>query len=182
MDYLSHYILDLAENCTASGAGLVTIEIIENLMADLLTLTILDDGEGMPPEAIDSLNAPESQCGGCGLGLVLFARACREAGGELEVSNDAERGMRLCGRMQHSHPNRRPLGDMQETLVTLIMSSPGVDWLYHHEKIRADESREQVRLDTREIRGKMSHLPLAHPEAVRLIRSVLRRQEVNFKD
>ncbi len=74
------------------------------------------------------------------------------------------------------------MGDLQETLVTLIMSSPGVDWLFNHEKIRADESRAQVSLDTREVRGKMSNLPLAHPEAVRLIRTLLRQQEVNLKD
>ena len=48
---------------------------------------------------------------------------------------------------RHSHPDRKPLGDMSATLETLVAANPGVDFRYEH---RA--GAEVIRFDTREVK------------------------------
>lgn len=172
MDRISHHIMDLAENSTAAGAGWVEIRIVEDLPADRLTVEIADDGRATarrwPSDSNEAFNVGREG----GLGLTLFARACEESAGGIEIE-----GSRLRGWMQYSHPNRKPLGDLGETLVTLIMGAPGVGWLMRHEKVRDDGRREELRLDTRAIQEEAGNLPLVHPEVIRRIRVCLRQQQ-----
>ncbi|NLH50023.1 MAG: hypothetical protein GX444_15695 [Myxococcales bacterium] len=182
MDQISHHIMDLAENSTAAGAGLVEIRIVEDLPADRLTVEIADDGRSaarpQPARGNDAFQTDQES----GLGLTLFARACEESAGRVEIEGAAEQGSRLRGWMQYSHPNRKPLGDLGETLITLLMGSPGVSWVLCHEKIRSDGRRDELRLDTRAIQAEVGNMPLAHPEVIRRIRVCLRQQQTKLKD
>jgi len=179
MEELRIHILELAELSVAAGAAMVRITITEDLPADWLTIELADDGRGIKEEQLKLLQKAlreEPPSGEAGLEVALFARSCEEAEGQCSLNSSAEEGTVLCGRMRHSHPNRKPLGDLEETLISLLMSAPGVDWVYTHRKIHADGAQAEVELDTRQIRRKTGDLPLTHPEVVRVIRSSLREQ------
>jgi hypothetical protein len=182
MEYLCDHILDLAENSTAAGAGLVEIRVVEDVPGDRLTIEMKDDGRGLCPDDQRQINGPLDECRVCGLGLTLFSRACQEAGGTMEAQSVEGVGTTLRGAMQLSHPDRQPLGDLGETLITLVMGSPVVNWVVQHEKIRADGVAVSLRVDTREIRGEVGNVSLAHPEIVRRIRVSYRQQESKLKE
>ncbi len=150
MKDLSLHILDVVENALRSKASLVEILLIEDLERDVLVLQIKDDGEGMDPETLNRATDPFFTSKGdkkVGLGLPLLAQAAREAGGKLELSSSRGVGTTVRAVFRHSHPDRKPLGDMAATLQTLVGGNPDVDFLYEHKR-----GTERTRFDTREIR------------------------------
>lgn len=58
MNEISLYILDLVQNSIEAGASLVKIEIVEDLKEDLFTITIEDNGRGIPKDVIDKVTDP----------------------------------------------------------------------------------------------------------------------------
>jgi len=55
LNELSLYILDLVQNSIEAGASLVKIKIAEDLKEDLFTITIEDNGRGIPQDVIDKV-------------------------------------------------------------------------------------------------------------------------------
>jgi len=49
--------------------------------------------------------------------------------------------------MSYMHIDRRPMGNMAETLITLIQGNPNVDFVYRHRK-----GGREFQFDTRELR------------------------------
>ena len=150
MQDLSLHMLDIVENSLRSGAKLVEILVVEDMARDLLTLEIKDDGKGMDPaKASRSADPFFSTKPGrkVGLGLALLAQAAREAAGQFEVSSRPGDGTSVKATFQHSHPDRKPLGDIAATLQALVAGNTEVDFVYEH---RAGS--ETVRFDTREVR------------------------------
>jgi len=147
---LSLHILDVAENSLRSGAKRIEISVTEDREHDVLTLEIRDDGTGMDPERCARAADPffTSKPGRrVGLGLALLAQAAREAEGDFDVSSHPHDGTRVRATFRHSHPDRKPLGDIPATLHVLVTANPDVDFLYEH-----TEGAEITRVDTRELR------------------------------
>ena len=150
MEDLSLHILDVVGNSLRSGATLVEISVAEDMDQDLLTLEIKDNGQGMDPETCERATDPffTTKPGRrVGLGLALLAQSAREGGGDFDLSSHPREGTRVRATYRHSHPDRRPLGDIAETLRALVAGHPDVDFVYEHRK-----GADIARLDTRELR------------------------------
>lgn len=150
MEDLSLHVLDIVENSVRSNASLVEIRLTEDLEQDMLTLEIKDNGEGMSPDALDRAADPfyTSKAGKkVGLGLALLAQAAREADGNLDVSSSPDGGTTIRAVFKHSHPDRKPIGDMAATLQALVRGNPDVDFFFDHRK-----GPDVIHFDTREIK------------------------------
>ena len=151
MEDLSLHILDIAENSVRAGASLIRIDIEENLKNDRLVIKIEDNGRGMKEEILEKSLDPfftTKESKRIGLGLSLFYDAARIAGGELEIITRENWGTKIKAVFQHSHIDRKPLGDIKKTLETLIIGNPMVDFLYKYKK-----GDKKVLLDTRKLRS-----------------------------
>jgi hypothetical protein len=169
---LSLHILDVVENATAAGATLVEIRIREDSARDLLTLSIRDNGRGMAPEMLAKVKDPfvtTRTTRRVGLGLPLLEQSAREADGELTVDSAPGQGTRIVATFKASHIDRKPLGDIAETLVALIMGNPEIDFDFE-----ADLDGRRMALDTREIRAELEGVSIADPAVVKAIRNLLR--------
>lgn len=171
MQDLSLHILDIVENSLAAGARRVEIRIEEDLQEDRLTIEILDDGcgmdEAMVKQALDPFFTTKT-VRRVGLGLPLLAEACRICNGELCLQSCPGQGTTVKATFQHSHIDRKPLGQMGDTLITLIVGHPEVDLLYEHRK---DEK--VFSLDTREIKSDLGDIPLNAPQVVSALRTLI---------
>lgn len=151
MEDLSLHILDIAENSVRAGADLIRIIINEDTAKDLLEIEIEDNGRGMSAEELKKALNPfytTKENKKTGLGLSLFSEAARLAGGNLTIRSQEKEGAKIRAVFQFSHIDRKPLGNIRETLETLIMGNPDVDFVYQHSK---DDKK--IFLDTREIRS-----------------------------
>jgi len=185
MEDLSLHILDLAENCITAESTLVRITVFENPPGDELVIEIVDNGSGMTAEQLRQVRDPfytTRDTRRIGLGVPLFARSCEEAGGSLEIESAPGEGCKLRGTMQYGHIDRKPLGDMVETVITLIMSAPQIDWEFRHARVRPDGETALVELDTRQVREQVGIETITHPEVVRAMRRSLREQTAQLND
>ncbi len=129
MEDLSLHVLDIVENALSASADRVRILIHEDTGTDQMLLEIEDNGRGMDAEwcqrALDPFFTTKTTRR-VGLGLPLLAQAARESGGALELISEPGRGTTVRAVFQLSHPDRKPLGDIAETLRMILGSRPDV--------------------------------------------------------
>jgi signal transduction histidine kinase len=147
MEDLSLHVLDVVENSIAASARHVAIRIVEDTKLDLLMIAIMDDGVGMDAETAQRALDPffsGKEVKRIGLGLPLLAQAARESDGSLELMSEVGTGTTIRARFRLSHPDRKPLGDMPETLRTLRAGRPELEIVYEHRRDGAPVARIQA--------------------------------------
>jgi len=135
MEDLSLHILDIAENSICGSAKTIEIRIDEDRNKDLLTIEIKDDGKGMDEQSLQKALDPfftTRTTRRVGLGLPLLAQAARESGGTIELHSEPGGGTTVRATFVHSHIDRKPMGDIDQTLQTLVAGHPEIDFLYEH--------------------------------------------------
>ena len=163
--------MDIVENSLAAGARRVEIRVEENIAADRMVIEIVDDGCGMDEERIQRALDPfftTKTVRRVGLGLPLLSEACRMSNGEFRIESCPGKGTRVKAAFQHSHIDRKPLGNMRDTLITLMSGHPQLDLLYEHRK-----EGKTFSLDTREIKADLGEIPLDAPAVVSALRTLI---------
>lgn len=178
MKELSLNILDIVENSVKAGATLTEIVLEET--EDRLTITIRDDGCGMTAETVQRVTDPfytTRTTRRVGMGLPLFRLEAEMTGGSLTVQSRAQsefpddHGTVVTAVFIKSHIDCMPLGDMVETMVTLVQGHPDTDFRMEH---RFPEG--EAGIDTRELRQVLEDVPLNSYEVLRWIEGYLREQ------
>jgi hypothetical protein len=167
VDELSLHLLDLVENSLSAGAGLVVVEIEEDRENDLLTLEVIDDGAGMDPAMAARADDPfvtTRTTRRVGLGLSLLRANALNCEGDLKLESRPGRGTRVKAWFRLSHIDRQPLGDWPSTLMGLVLTRPGVEFVYRH-RAGGDE----FELDTRLLREELGDGALEDPGVIRLL-------------
>jgi len=137
MEDLSLHILDIAENSVRAGANLIKITIDEDINKDILTIEIEDNGEGMDEETLEKVTDPfftSKTVRKVGLGVSLLKEAARMTGGDLEITSSPGKGTNLKATFQYSHIDRKPIGDMTATMITLIFGNRDTRFIYSHKR------------------------------------------------
>ncbi len=149
MEDLSLHILDVVENSIEANASKIEIKIIEEKSRDLLVIEIKDNGRGMSKETINKVLDPfytTRTTRKVGLGLSLLAQAAKESNGNFEINSKVGEGTVVKASFQYSHIDCKPIGNMNDTIVTLIISHPEINFVYEYQ----DEKGNYI-LDSNEI-------------------------------
>jgi len=178
MQDFSLHILDIAENSIGAGAKLIEIKIVEDIKKDVhikkdvLTIEIKDDGKGMSEEMVSKVLDPfvtTRTTRRVGLGLSLFAQAARDCNGGVEIESELNKGTRLVGTFQLSHIDLKPWGSMVDTLITLIVGNPEIDFFYQHNK----DGFEYI-LDTVMVKKELGEVPISNTVVISALRGDLK--------
>ncbi len=178
MKELSLNILDITENSVKAGATLTEIFIEE--IGDTITLTVKDDGCGMTDEVLETVLNPfytTRTTRKVGMGLPLLKLAAEQTGGRLEISSKhidkfpKSHGTAVKTVFFKNHIDCAPLGDVVETVKTLIQGHPDTDFLFIHK-----QKNGEVVLDTRELRQVLEGVPLNTYDVIKWIEGYLNEQ------
>jgi hypothetical protein len=177
MDELSLYVLDITMNSVRAGATRISVELIEE--GPWLTFFVRDNGCGMTEEQLKRLSDPfftTRKTRKVGLGIPFLKMLAEMTGGEVTItsvheSQGPDHGTTTTAKFGKDHIDFLPLGDMVETVKTLIQGSPEIDFVYHHKT----ESGE-VSLDCAELREMLEGIPLNEPEILSWIGDHLKEQ------
>ena len=178
MKELSLNILDIAENSVKAKACLTEILIKED--AETVIITIKDDGIGMTADVLSRVTDPfytTRTTRNVGLGLSLLKLEAEMTGGSLTVASKHisqypdEHGTVVRAEFFKNHIDYTPLGDVVESIITLIEGHPSADFLFNH-KI----CEKEINLDTRELREVLGDVPLDSYEVIKWIREYLKEQ------
>lgn len=176
MRELSLNVMDVAQNSIAAEASLITIAVEGDTAAHSLTISIEDNGRGMTPEQAERVQSPfytTRTTRDVGLGVPLFKMASEMTGGRFTVESEPGRGTVVRAGFDTSHIDMPPLGDMNETILLLVISNPGLDFVYRRKVDGAEFTLDTRRL--REILGE--EVPLNDPEVAAWIREYLAEGE-----
>ena len=124
------HVLDIMENAVNAGATRIRVEVKTEREGEVLTLEIRDNGNGMDEvtrkRALDPFftKKPGKRIG---LGIPLLAQAARDAGGNLSIESSPGEGTSIRATFALSHPDRKPMGDIQETVELMRAAHPEID-------------------------------------------------------
>lgn len=178
MKELALNILDIAENSVKAKATLTEISIEET--GEKLILTFTDNGTGMTDEVLKTVTDPfytTRTTRKVGMGLPLLKLEAEMTGGSLKITsrhidnNPINHGTQVCAVFYKNHIDCVPLGDVIETIATLIQGHPDTDFVFTH-KIGDKE----ISLDTRELRTVLEGVPLNTYEVILWVKEYLKEQ------
>ena len=175
MKELSLNILDIAKNSVKAGADLITITIDEQ--GPWRTLTIADDGCGMPPEMVAAVTDPFTTTRTTrpvGMGIPLLKLAAEQTGGTLTIrsSQGEDHGTVVTATFDMTHLDCVPLGDYAGSMVTLIQGSPDIDFFFRYRTPSGE-----ITLETKQMREILGDVPLDTPEVLSWVYESLRAPE-----
>ena len=158
------HVLDIAQNSVKAGAKLVKITFAID-PKDWLTLSFEDDGCGMSPEFLAKVQDPFTTTRTTrkvGLGIPLLKENAELTGGSIDIRSTVGVGTTLTARFDRKHIDCPPMGEMCDTLLTLVVLNPETpDFIFE-----AHSPSQTASFDTRVVRQAMGGLPLNSPELV----------------
>ena len=165
---LALHVLDILQNTVEAGATRVTLTIHEDITADRLTITVMDNGRGMDAATAARVTDPfytTRKTRHVGLGLPLYAMAAEQAGGGLRILSQPGLGTTVEATFQLSHPDRQPLGDMACTLLAFLLSerTPGLQYAHRLSRTPMYDNAKIFEFDTADIRAELGDVPFTHP-------------------
>ncbi|KGG81193.1 histidine kinase [Caloranaerobacter azorensis H53214] len=135
MKELSLHILDLAENSLRAKATKININIFEDTEKDLLIIELEDNGIGMAEDLLRKVENPfvtSRTTRKVGLGIPLMKAAALRCEGDFKISSEIGKGTRVISIFKHSHIDRAPIGDIGQTIISLINANENVEIVYRH--------------------------------------------------
>jgi hypothetical protein len=111
-----------------------------------------------------------------GLGLALLAEAARAAGGDVRVESRPGGGTTVRATFGHGHVDRQPLGDLESTLLVLLVANPGVAVTFRHEAQGRAWTLDSLGVE-RQVGG-----PLSSPAGIAALRAAIRAGEQALSD
>lgn len=177
MDELSLYVLDITMNSVRAGATEICIELVEQ--GEWLTFTVQDNGCGMTEEQVKKLSDPfftTRKTRKVGLGIPFLKMLAEMTGGYVEITSvhesaSEDHGTRTRAVFGRNSIDFIPLGDMVETVKTLIQGSPEIDFVYRH---KTEDG--EVMLSCKEMREILGDIPLNDPDILAWVSDNLREQ------
>ncbi len=177
MRELSLNILDIAKNSVKAKASLVEILVDVNDDSDEILIEIKDNGCGMTEEFLKTVVDPFSttrKTRKVGMGIPLFKEACETAGGRFQITSKVGVGTTTTGVFKLNHIDRMPLGNLTESVMTLVMGDLEIEFL-----LNVRRNGESFTFDTREIKDIVGDT-LDAPEVMLYIREFLRENINNI--
>lgn len=179
MKELSLNVLDLTQNSITAHATLIELEVCEDTVADLLKITLTDNGCGMTEDQVKRVMDPfytTRTTRKVGLGVPFFKMAAEMAGGSLSIDSEVGKGTKLTATFTLSNVDRMPVGDMEGVVRDLIYMNPDIDFTY-----RRQINGKEIFLDTRELKKILGEVPLNSPDVSQWISEYLKEQIESIK-
>lgn len=163
--------MDIIQNSVSAKATAIVTTITADSNADELAITVSDNGTGMDEEFLKQVTSPFATTRTTrkvGLGVPLFKESAEAAGGEFVIDSVQNKGTTLKATFKISHIDRLPLGDVAETMMGVILSSPHIQWV-----LELDSNNGNFRFDSFEVVEKLGGVPITEYEVVTWIKGYI---------
>ncbi len=175
MKDISLHLLDILENSSKAGGTAVQIDF--DWQGTLLKMTIADDGPGFPESVRTNPTDPYSTTRttrNVGFGLAFLQEAAEQTGRHIFLGKSDAGGVLIIAEFDFSHPDAKPIGLIEEAMMSAIAAWPHMDWI-----VRCNGS---VILDTKEIRKEIEGVPMQSPEILRFLCESMREDLKSLYD
>ena len=164
MKDLSLHILDIVENSVKAGAKTVTLEF--SWHDTVFSFSISDDGPGFPKGVKEDPSDPfrtTRKERKVGLGLAMLKNSIEQCGGKLKISEGDKGGVKVEADFDLSHIDSKPVGDIEDLIITCMTAWPRMDWI-----VKTGDNREEI-LNTVEVKAELGDINMNSPEVRKFI-------------
>lgn len=174
MQDLAMLILDIANNAIRAKATEIRIDLLNSQKEDRLELSISDNGCGMSEEmqkrVIDPFYTTRTTRK-VGLGVAFFKGLADQCEGEFFLQSRENEGTCIGVRLKKSHWDTPPLGNLAETMISLIQADESIEWIYHYQSDKGE-----FNLETSQIKAMLEGVSLLEPEILIWIKEYIEEQ------
>jgi hypothetical protein len=168
---LSLHILDIIQNSISAKASKVILKITVETDEDTLSVYIEDNGIGMSEELLKDIKDPFSTTRTTrkvGLGISLLMASAQRADGELTVNSVLGVGTTLIASFKVAHIDRLPLGDLSETIVSVILTKPEMEL-----EVEFFADKEAFNFNTHAVRKEIGDVPITEVSVLTWIKDYI---------
>jgi len=168
---LALHLLDIIENSISAGADTIRIFVEEDGQSDRLRMRVEDNGCGMAPETVEQVLDPfytSRTTRKVGLGIPLLKAAAEACNGGLSIQSELGKGTNIEVTFQNSHIDRMPVGDLAATLLTLVVGSPDIHWIFNY-----TVDGQTFTFDDQPVKETLDDIPLCDPLVLGYLRDLL---------
>ncbi|MGM0411373.1 MAG: ATP-binding protein [Bacillota bacterium] len=179
MKELSLHILDIVQNSIAANADNIEIVIKEDLEDNLFEIIIEDDGKGMTKKESEKALDPfvtSRTTREVGLGLPFLKKAAENCNGEFLLESESGKGTKIKASFEHNHIDRAPLGNITDTLITLITTNKELDFFYYHLY-----NNKEFSFSTKEIKEEIDGISINNIEVIHWIKDYINENLSNLR-
>ncbi len=174
MQDMSMYCLDIVMNSIKAQATEIKITLIDSKEEDVLSLRIEDNGCGMSEAMQARVCDPfftTRTTRKVGLGVAFFKSMAMQCEGNFELSSKENVGTMIYSSVKKSHWDAPPLGNMPETLITLIQAKENIHYIFSYQSDKG-----LFILDTEEIKVILDGVSLLEPSILIWIKEYVSEQ------
>jgi len=169
---LAMHLLDIVYNSIRAKASLIKIFFKDSQKDDEIILRVEDDGIGMDKETVEKVQDPfytTRTTRDVGLGIPLLKEGALSCEGSFQLQSQENIGTMIEAKYLKSHLDTPPIGDLSETLVTLIQANENIDYLFHFE---TDDL--SFDFDTKEIKELLDGVSIVEPDIIIWLKSYIK--------
>ncbi len=171
MKDLALHILDIVHNAISAKSTLIEVDIRESEDEDVLTLTVTDNGRGIPSHMLATVTdayTTSRTTRKVGMGLPLLRQNAEQTGGGISIESEVGKGTTVTAKFGLNNIDRPPLGEISSVIVDLAASRPEVEFVYCH-----TTAVESFCFDTREVKEALDGTPMANAQMRRYLISMI---------
>ena len=135
MKEISMHILDIAMNSVKAKATMLEINVEESKKDNVLRFSIIDNGIGMSDEMTKKVIDPfftTRTTRKVGLGLPMLKESCERCNGKFTINSQLDKGTTVNCYFERNNIDRAPLGNMGDTIMTIINCLDDCELIYNH--------------------------------------------------
>ena len=176
MREIALHLLDIAENSVAAQSKSISIHVHEDLLHDMLSASVIDDGRGMDADTAQQVQDPfytTRTTRNVGLGIPLLKLAAEQAEGSFCLQSEPGKGTWVEAEFRHSNIDRMPLGDLASTFLTLLISHPQIDWTFLYRVTERNKASRDFLFESDELKSELGDISLTEPEVLTFLRGMI---------
>lgn len=174
MTDLSLHLMDIMQNSAVVGSTYIEVGIKAEKKKNLLTLYVKDDGWGMDEETVRKVSDPfytTRTTRKAGLGIPLLRMSAEMAGGGISIESEPGRGTTVTAVYEIDNIDRKPLGDVGETMAISIMGNPELEY-----NLLLSNDDEEYVFRTEDVRKQIGDLPINDTVIIGYLKEMISEQ------
>ena len=180
MNDLSMHILDIIQNSLSAGASIIELNVKEDVLNNLLTVTIKDNGKGMTAEQVAQVTDPfftSRTTRKVGMGLPLYRQSAEQSGGALKVESEVGVGTSVTATFGYDHVDRPPMGDLANAVVLMMSANPKHQFCFTY-----TYNAQSYSINTQEINEVLDGMPIHDVQVIKMIQQIIEENMLALRE